>query len=498
MTQPRSIVQLRSIAIFLAAPALVAAVFSVYYLFFRDGDFKQTNAPIILISVDTLRADAVSGFGAPPEQTPTMLQIGNDSIRFDTAVAPTHFTSASHATMLTGFSPYVHGTAITFSRTTAIPQTIPTIGSILQDAGYYTAGFTDAGQVIAKAGFDRGFDIFTAEANGIVDKIPKIEAFLDECKDKGKPFFLFAHTYRAHQPYRAPAHLLRNLLKNYFGVYADATRLAANTHARDAMEDPSKFEKLIGELSGARARKPADREFLHHLYNAGVTGADEEVKELITVLKNRDLYHRSMIIVTSDHGEAFFEHGVDSHKNVYDECLRVPLMIKLPGERFAGSRITETFPSVNLTPTILELAGVSHSLTFEGRSVARGIMKGHISDDDAFVNWHMSGADRIPRSFAVRSRSGKIIVETVGGTQGETGKDAARIDSRYYNIVDDPAETKNLAEAPDAERLRLDEALAKAKQRWETLRKTYMPGGVTSVEISDQESSQLRGIGYFR
>ncbi|MBI3817737.1 MAG: sulfatase [Planctomycetes bacterium] len=489
-------------AIFGIALALAAGAGGWFYYHHHGGTVRRAApggspsgpVPLILVSIDTLRADAVSGFGARPGQTPNMLQVGDEGIRFDTAIAPTHFTSASHATMLTGYSPYVHGTAIVRSQTTAIPKSIPTIGEILQQNGYYSAGFTDSGQVIHTAGFNRGFDIFLAEPTGFVEKLPDIEGFLDHCDDK--PFFLFLHTYRTHAPYRAEKTRIGQILNNYNGQFGQAARLAAHLEPRDALRSDSHFEELIGQMNGARAKSPVDQKLLHTLYNSAVTCADAELGEILKMLKNRGLYDNSLIVITSDHGEAFFEHGVDSHKNVYDECLRVPLVIRLPGARLAGTRVPETFPSVNLTPTILDLLKIKHNNTFEGRSAAAEIEKGHVADEFAFVNWYMGRPDRIPEGFAVRSRDAKIIEKTPR-VESETATRPAPI-VEYYEIVRDPLEASNLAgKGAEGER-RLVDALQVSIERWKALRAKFLPNGPTIVEVTDEESRTLRGIGYFK
>lgn len=475
--------------------SLIALSAAGVYWYVRIGTrLSYAHVPLVLISVDTLRLDAVTGFGAEPGQTPAMEAFGNESVRFDTAIAATHFTSASHATMLTGFSPYVHATAITRNKTSAIPRTIPTLAEILQKEGYYTAGFTDAGQVIGPAGFNRGMDVFYADPRGLIDKSKRIEDFLSQCGEK--PFFLFAHTYRAHQPYRAAKEDLHKILNGYRGMYKEAIPMAALAKPEDALSPDGNFEKLMGELSGKRAENEYDRKALHATYNSAVKCADLEVNTVLQMLKDRGVYDRAIIVITSDHGEAFFEHGVDSHKDVYDECVRVPLMIRFPGGKFAGMRIHETFPSVNLTPTLVELLQVRNRYEFEGRSVAAEIGSGSLKEEPAFVNWRMGSADRLPRGFAVRESGAKSIVkETIPQTVGD---ESALESLEVFNLERDPGELENLAGQKTGEEARLEEALEAARALWKSLRSRLLPNGPTMVEISADEAQNLRGIGYFK
>jgi arylsulfatase A-like enzyme len=402
---------------------------------------KPTGPTLILVSIDTLRADAVTGFGAPPEQTPNLLEFGNESVRFDTAISASHITAPSHATMFTGYSPFVHGTLFQRPSAWRIPKTIKTIAEILHEAGYFTAAFADGGQVHAEVGFDRGFDLFTSEASGIPAKIPAIEKYIRGCD--GKPAFLFIHTYRPHLPYRPVPRHLQKLLNNYSGIYAEGVRMSSKMTPAEAMVPSKAQARVLSALDPARAKHQTDRDFLHKVYNSGVTGADDEMGALFSMLKRTGIYDSAMIVVTSDHGENLFETGTPGHHDVFDACTRVPLMIPFPGAQHAGLRIAQTFPAVDLVPSLLEFLAVPHKVSFEGVSIAKDFPPKAFSEHTAYSAWFTGESEgRFPRGVAARVRDGKRIevrVDKLPEWIEKFGK------IQFFDLSKDKAEKTNLA-----------------------------------------------------
>jgi arylsulfatase A-like enzyme len=447
----------------------------------------------VLISLDTLRADAVSGFGAPPDTTPNLAAFAAESVAFETAVAASHHTAPSHATMLTGFSPFVHGVAIgTQRKLWRIPDTLPTLPEVLRDAGYATVGFTDGVQLLPDNGFARGFDTYDHRTISLDGKLDDISAWLDEHGEQ--PFFMFAHTYRAHQPYRAPADLVRPLIADYDGVYKQATvEVSELTHSAVMGSGPDRDFTAYGKLSGKRAETDADKAFLHELYLAGVTGTDREFQRFLDVLDEHGVLERAIVVVTSDHGEAFFEHGLDSHYDVFDEVLRVPLIVRLPDGEGAGRRVAESMPSVNLVPTLLELVGAESEVRTEGRSVAGVLTGGSMQDEPAFAAWWASG-DQWPSGAAARTQRYKRI--NAPRVKGAYPGYRAISPVAFFDIEADPTEQENRAAEGGSVFQRLGEALADAQRRWKALRRLYATEAGTAAPMSDEQAEALRAIGY--
>jgi hypothetical protein len=184
--------------------ALLIAVAAAGALWLRAAKAPRfPRAPIVLISIDTLRADAVAGFGAPVLQTPNLYILGQEGVRFETAISASHLTAPSHASMLTGYSPHIHGVSMgRQGKAWSIPESIPTLAQILKNDGYRTAAFTDGIQLVPEGGFTRGFEVYKHETTGLVVRLDEIAKFLDAKPEE--PPFLFCHTYRPHQPYRSP------------------------------------------------------------------------------------------------------------------------------------------------------------------------------------------------------------------------------------------------------------------------------------------------------
>jgi len=456
------------------------------------------HAPIILISLDTVRWDSASGFGADAEATPELLAFSQDAICFDNAIAASHHTAPSHASILTGFSPFVHGVALGSAEGVhAIPDSLPTLAEILRGAGYATGGFTDGIQLIPERGFHRGFDIYSHRLSGLPDKLPEIETFLNE--HAGESFFLFAHTYRAHRPYRIPADLLDDVVGGYDGPYRRT--LVETSHLRHEEfigRSPAQSTlkvRLAMHMAASRAKSPHDLEVLRQAYDAGVTGADRELGALLDLLRETGVYDRAIIVVLSDHGESFNEHGTTGHRDLFDVNLRVPLALRLPQGAQAGRHVRGVFSSIRLVPTLLDLVGVLPEREPEGRSVAAALLDGNdIQEIPAFSALYMKGRDD-PVVASLRTRDFKLfdarVDEKVLGKQFCIAAPQALFDLR-----DDPAERVNLFEKGSPNLEQLGQVLSQAERDWRELRRRNGLRARTTVEIAEQAQRDLRGLGY--
>ena len=455
---------------------------------------RFANAPIILISIDTLRADAVGGFGAPVQQTPNLYIVGNEGIRFPNAISAAHITAPSHATMLTGISPFVHGlTMAKQGMAYSLPSQIPTLAEILQKAGYQTAAFTDGIQLLPELGFARGFETYEANPTGLREKAPRIAEFLADVKNQ--PFFLFLHTYRTHQPYRPPLDLLPSLLEDYAGVYANGARAAAWLTQEQVMRRSPQQNKIGRELSGTRAADDTDRAFFRRLYDAGTTGADREIGDILGMLRKSGIYDDAIVAITSDHGEAFFEHSVDSHNTTYDECIRVPMILRLPGMAGAGRTIDATFPSVNLEPTLLDLVGVALPGPVEGISVRPWLLRGEPAEEPAFAAWYDGADTRFPNGCAVRTRDSKLIAfEDAHVSQSLQARELGPFS--FFDLTSDPGETKDLAEELRPRDRDLRRARDDARSLWKSLRSHYRVEPEAASQLGEEAIEALRAVGY--
>jgi arylsulfatase A-like enzyme len=308
----------------------------------RERDQRRN---LILVSLDTVRADHVLTEAYGVSLTPALDALAADGAVFEQAVAPYNSTTASHMTMLTGVYPALHGITYPVGN---LAQAIPTLAEILSRGGYQTAAVTENAMITATSGFARGFDSYR-ENRSVLDAAGDVDATFG---DGGKwleghadeRFFLFLHTYEAHAPYSPKGGALEDL----------------TGPAPEASEGPS------DRYAGNRRQ-----------YAAEIHYTDRVFGKLVEDLERLDLLDHTVIVVTSDHGEEFGEHGRLGHsKTLYDEVLRVPLVIWAPGIVAAGRRVSEQVSLVDLTPTILDLLGVAAPPGMHGVS-----LRGLLSDD---------------------------------------------------------------------------------------------------------------------
>ena len=288
---------------------------------------------VVLITLDTVRADRMGFLGSRRGLTPNLDALALRSVVFTRAYSQVPLTTASHATILTGTYPQYHKVN---DFQVPLGDDLPYTPQILQSAGYSTAAFVasivlDPKQQFAR-GFDRGFDTYDA---GFKDWKPPLDRYQTRERRAGAvvsralawlnrrpkgPFFLWVHLYDAHYPYDPPP--------PYKSKYASAP------------------------------------------YDGEIAYADAQLAKLLAALRARGLFENSVIAVMADHGEALGDHGEDTHGIfLYDETIHVPLMIKMPGEAFAGKRIENRVGLVDVAPTLLRAAGVAAPKEIQGQSL---------------------------------------------------------------------------------------------------------------------------------
>lgn len=467
----------------------------------RDNAPRGTypRAPIIVISLDTVRKDAISGFGAEAGRTPALEAFGAEGFRFQNAIAASHHTAPSHATMLTGFTPFVHGVALAEgTQVYQLPERIPTLAELLKDAGYQTGGFTDGIQLLPERGFDRGFDTYEYETTNLDAKLPKIERFLDACGDE--PFFLFAHTYRAHQPYRAEPDRLEELLADYDGTFAAAARETAEFPAEKIRaQDEAALQRqadLTMALSPRLRKSRKDLRFIRDLYGAAVEGADAECGRLLELLRSRGLLDRAIVVITSDHGEAFVEHKhCVVHMDLWDEVLRVPLAVRLPDRRGAGTDVEGQVGSERLVPTLLDLVGVESPVATEGASYAGTLVDGEVlREEPVFSAMYVTGiADPVMQTTRTRffKRFDALVARDVLPPRARPLHPAA-----FFDLVNDPGESLDLAGTGHPELERFERVVRDRTEQWARLRRHFEIQGGMLAELSPEDIEAMKGVGY--
>lgn len=304
---------------------------------------KRPN--VLLYLIDTLRADRVGAYGSTLGLTPRIDALARQGIVFERTTAASSWTRPSTASILTGLPPGVHGANRLDRR---LPPAARTLAEALQEAGYRTAGFSANAHITTAFGFAQGFDHFE-----YLDELARGDAlggralaWLDEtaaAPDRGPaPFFLYLHAIDPHAPYEPPEDFRRRFAEN---VPAGSGSLA-------------KVEEVYRALDRRRPEARALVERMAPLYDAEVAGIDRSFGALLDQLDRRGRLDETLVVVISDHGEEFGEHGGLGHgKTLYREVLDVPWIVRLPGQT-AGRRIATPAAHLDVMPTILAALGL--------------------------------------------------------------------------------------------------------------------------------------------
>jgi arylsulfatase len=335
--------RLRSAVSGLAVAALLAA--GIVRTF--GSTAKDARPSVIVISLDTVRSDRLGCYGYPSGTTPAIDRLAETCVVFENASSPEAWTLTAHMTLMTSLRPLAHGV----DENRPLPGSVPTLAETFRDAGYATAAVVDdVGWLHPVFGFDRGFDTYRRIPGDARAKNEALGAVLDDLQGGGASFLLL-HYFDAHgdwgrQPYEAPEEDLRRFAGWYGGSF-------------DGCDDRGRCgAELLRAWSDEGTPPPEDvRRYLSSLYDAGIAALDRDLGELFTELDRRGLLERSVVVLTADHGEEFFEHGLALHRQLYRECTAVPLLVRPPGGT-APRRVSTAVGLVDVAPTILDLAGI--------------------------------------------------------------------------------------------------------------------------------------------
>ncbi len=289
---------------------------------------------VILISMDTLRADHVGAYGYPRPVTPAIDRVASGGVLFEDAIGQSAWTRPAHFSMFTGLYPIEHG-VVDMAGRSRLPDGTPTLASGLRAAGWRTGAFTAGANVAAHFGFDDGFEVYETHGKRMLDHLDAVRAWIDAVKDQR--FFLFFHGLDAHRPYHSDA--------------VDRRALGVAESERPAWR----------HLCNGQGRTRPDPSPLIDAYDAAAHRGDRAVGRLLETLDAAGLSDRTVVIVTSDHGEGLLDHGDCFHiRELHGEIVRVPLIVRVPG--LSVRRVTGVVPaSVAIAPTILDLVGASRS-----------------------------------------------------------------------------------------------------------------------------------------
>jgi arylsulfatase A-like enzyme/Tfp pilus assembly protein PilF len=406
---------------------------------------------IILITIDTTRADRMGFLGSKRGLTPHLDILAKQSVVFTRAYAQVPLTTPSHAAMLTGTYPQFNRVQDLGSR---LKKDLPYLPDLLHQHGYHTAAFVGA-EILNPAatapGFERGFDVYDADFHRTKpgeDRYKSIERRAEDVANHAmgwlshnqqRPFFIWLHFYDPHDPYDPP--------------------------------------------------EPFKTHYASAPYDGEIAYVDSVVGSVMDVLQRHGLYQGTVIAVAADHGEAFGEHGEERHGVfLYDETIHVPLLLKLPAERFGGKRVEERVALTDIAPSLLQAAGIPAPATMQAHSLLTLIDSGNVNAAKSAIREKGKAAD------------GPIYSETNYGhrTFGWAELHSWRAGKylyvqapkrELYDQSSDPGALQNLAAGSNAIADTLDAQLASFQQKTSSAE-------IAATKLDPDQAEKLRALGY--
>ena len=329
---------------------LLRALAAAGLLLLSCGSQEHARWNVVLVSLDTLRADGLGAGGNPDGTSPHLDRLARQGTMFALGIAQSASTLPSHRSMFQ-------------ARPASLTDDAhPMLAEILREAGWATVGFTGGGNVSAELGLGRGFDRYEEDRTGLSWAVPELAGWLRE--EEREPFFAFLHSYDVHVPYDPPPPY--DVL--FFPEYRGSLRGA----------DTRELCRRIRGLDGAAGEAPPDlsgpdRRKLRALYAGGVRHADDWIGALESVLADAAIRDRTLLVVMSDHGEEFWDHGTLLHSHtLFQELVHVPLIVRVPEHAREDRRaplVAETVRNLDIAPTILEILGLPPVPSHDGTSL---------------------------------------------------------------------------------------------------------------------------------
>ena len=430
-----------------------------------DETARSSKPHLVLISIDCLRADHVSAYGYEHLTTPNIDTVASEGTVFENVFATASWTLPTHMSMLTGLLPSFHGA----TKWEKLASSVPYLPELLAEAGYRTSGVVSWVYLSQAYGFERGFHSYSVldepEASDIVN------AAIEELqRGEGQSQFLFVHLYDPHWPYLPP----RELLEKFGPRPKDISDLMERTQGQEAPKNASEVEDII------------------RLYDSEIAFADRELGRFFQALKDNGMYDDTLVIITSDHGEAFYEHGHWQHsQTLYDELTRVPLIVKWPESSTTG-RSAELFSQVDIFATLVEAAGLELPVTEEGFLVRRSLAStGKLSRRLlSEMTWRSPDGTFMKVSF--RNETLKYVA-TLSGPMGDDLGVSELSREELYDLKSDPEERENLLPSDES---RAHPFRAELRAFLDAAKAARSLRSGEAVELDETTLEKLRSLGY--
>jgi len=397
---------------------------------------KTNELNVIIISIDALRSDHISGYGYSRQTTPNIDAFLKKSTIFTEAVTTYPKTAASMASMLTGLYPYHHG--VRKNAGDKLSKSTNTLPQLLKDYGYTTAAFVSNVVLRAKlCGYNKGFDLYddtltSKELNRDFFERKSDDMFAATSswlkKNKDKKFFLWTHFIDPHGPYTPPA--------PYDTLFKSTDKKPVDMNLIPAYQ-------RLGNNNDANS--------YIDLYDGEIAYMDYNVGQLLKTIDDLGLKNKTIIIFTADHGESlgehndYFEHG----RRVYESCVRIPLAVNFPGIIPEGRKVNSHVQIIDIFPTILDMLNIRKADEIDGKSLLPVIRENKPVREYAFLeSFNQYKPPTVPKNIAfykaIRTPDWKFTVSI--------DKSGKIVNEELFNLKNDPAETKNIAKENNNEK----------------------------------------------
>ncbi len=404
-----------------------------------SGKAKGMN--VVVIVADTLRADRLSTYGYDRRTSPQLDELAKTGVRFDNAFVQCNFSGGSYASIFSGLYPFNHGVR---DHPMNLEDALPTLAESFKAEGYTTFGRHSHRLLVKKWNYNQGFDDYEIRPSGpaaVQDTVQFLKRVGDE------PFFAFLQFMDPHFPYRPPGEF-----RTVFGKAPEGFEQRHLEKARNHQLVMFGYELLGFE--------PEDRPYFESLYDGEILYTDAMMGKVVETLQSQGLLENTLIVFTSDHGESMGEHGTmfNHDSTLYDEILRVPLVLSSPKLFPEGRVIEELVREIDIFPSLVDLIGAKKERV-DGKSVL-SILDGEKEGRLAFAEGRPLDGSRVKLREAGIKASGMDPIPhyrmRVPGNEGKwrSVRDATHklifvpgVDQPHwelYDLTQDPGEQKNL------------------------------------------------------
>ncbi len=488
----------------------------------EQGEATQQQPNVLLVVIDTLRADRLGIYGYDGGTSPLLDEYARDCFVFEDAQTVAPWTVPALISLMTSLRPDAHAVEV-HRKLPRLPDRVDTLAEILSRGGYATAAFTEGGYAKGSFGLDQGFDHFPTHRGDarsytsnqihpsrLALNMDRLLGWLEE-RPAEEPFFAFFQTYEVHAPFRAPVEVLRRFAPDYdeeseHAACADALRRWNEGQRPSAAElrllqrhllhcgwggmpEPERTAELVAWAGDqgvvldrrAMALDPELLAWLDRIYDAEIAYTDQVLQRLWDALEERGRAEDTIVVIVSDHGEGLGQHGDLGHgRLLHDELLRIALLVKVPGDELTPRRITRRVRLIDVAPTVLELLDLSAGGTpLSGESLVP-LLRGEVDEPPASIG-HVEAWGAYAHS--VRAGDWKLLVDHTRNT------------TSLFDVAADPGELVDLAQGHPEVVARLEAVLDERREQDQQLREQFGAGEDAAV-IDDATQQDLEGLGY--